>query len=161
MLRGSFATGALLLLMAVMPTSAFAKTPGYVLGGGDLGAYAIAFFTDDYIERPNADAEVVPMAFPIGETPSYIYSDRPFATADEVVTGRPVALLYPAGHFVYNTATDTWLHLSDRLWFGQESWSGVQKAIDKAHAGISHTTLADGPVSPRSEHEATTPVSTE
>jgi hypothetical protein len=145
-LRIAGSLGLIVLATAFSTGRAYAKTPGYVLSAGDLGSFAIGFFTDDYIEHPNADAEEVANPLTGQEAPYLIYSDRPFVAAEEIASLNPEALLYPAKHLAYNPATNTWLHLSDRLWFGQESWSGVQKAIDKAHAGISHTTLADGPV---------------
>jgi len=128
------------------PRVAEAKTPGYILTGGDLGEYAMHFYTDDNLEIPGVDA--VPVAAPaVWPGISYeLYSSWPFTVARQLAEHRPLTFLYPVERLIHNPATGDWLKLSDRIWYGAESWSGVQKAIDAARRGLEAGTLERGPV---------------
>ncbi len=124
-----------------------AKTPGYILTGGDLGDYAMHFFADEDIAQPNAEAVEMPPPEPTpSEVPYVLYGTSPFAVAEQLATDKPVGYLYAGQRLVFNPNTGVWLRLSDRVWHGAESWSGVEKAIRSARLKADERKLDRGPI---------------
>jgi hypothetical protein len=115
---------------------AWAKTPGYVLTGGELGDRALHFYTDDYIEMPGPHVAEVPPPDSWPGVAYLLYSTWPLATAAEAAKAEPLAYLYPATRLVHNPASSAWLLLDDGIWEGEERWSGVQKALDTARSKV-------------------------
>jgi hypothetical protein len=123
---------------------AWAKTPGYILTGGELGDRALHFYTDHYIEMagPHAVEVAEPDSWP--GVPYLLYSNWPFEASRQLGQKRPLAYLFPATRVVLNPESGTWLQLDDTIWEGQESWSGIQKALDVAR--LNPDALATGPI---------------
>ncbi|HXH21803.1 MAG TPA: hypothetical protein VNN10_07220 [Dehalococcoidia bacterium] len=131
--------GSFLIAVAALCAPAeqvWAKTPGYILTGGDLGDHALHFYTDDYLEMPGPHVlEVAPPDSWPGVA-YLLYDTWPFAAAAEAASGEPLAYLYPATRLVHNPASGAWLQLDDTIWQGAERWSGVKKALDAARSNV-------------------------
>ncbi len=118
---------------------AVAKTPGYVVTGGDLGSYAALVFIDHYVDYPNDDAREVspPAQQPAGKA-YMLYGSWPFQTAGQVVEAKPAAIYYPWSSLSFVAALGQWLQLS----------KGAKEDLDGAIEKVRVAMPADATQSP-------------
>ncbi len=116
-----FVIALVVALLALPAGSAVAKSPSYIIAGGELGAYAYQFYgiteSGEWVEElPGSDAREVDAPQPLPSLAYDLYqSGGTLSVPYQLANGGPKLRYYPEAQMIHERSTGRWFSLSLEL----------------------------------------------